>query len=48
MDRQENIRDDPDYQPEIVFDPTNPEDLCIAKETWSSPKATPTEFSLTT
>ena len=30
---KDNIRDDPDYQPEIVFDPTNPEDLCIAKET---------------
>jgi len=30
---EENARDDPDYQPEILFDPTNPEDLCIAKET---------------
>jgi len=30
---EENTRDDPDYQPEILFDPTNPEDLCIAKET---------------
>ena len=30
---KDTIRDDPDYQPEIVFDPTNPEDLCIAKET---------------
>ena len=29
---EENTRDDPDYQPEIVFDPTNPEALCIAKE----------------
>ena len=26
-------KEDPDYQPEIVFDATNPEDLCIAKET---------------
>ena len=31
---QENEKEDPDYQPEIVFDPTNPEDLCIAKETF--------------
>ena len=30
---KENTRDDPDYQPEIVFDPTNPEELLIAKET---------------
>ena len=30
---RDNIRDDPDYQPEIVFDPNNPESLCIAKET---------------
>lgn len=30
---KDNIRDDPDYQPEIVFDQTNPEGLCIAKET---------------
>jgi len=30
---EENTRDDPDYQPEILFDPTNPEDLLIAKET---------------
>jgi hypothetical protein len=30
---KENSRDDPDYQPEIVFDPTTPEGLCIAKET---------------
>jgi len=28
-----NEKEDLDYQPEIVFDPTNPEDLCIAKET---------------
>jgi len=28
-----NEKEDVDYQPEIVFDPTNPEDLCIAKET---------------
>jgi hypothetical protein len=31
LDR-DNERDDPDYQPEIVFDVTTPEDLCIAKE----------------
>jgi len=30
---QDNEKEDLDYQPEIVFDPTNPEDLCIAKET---------------
>jgi hypothetical protein len=30
---KDNVRDDPDYQPEIVFDPTTPEGLCIAKET---------------
>ena len=30
---QDNEKEDPDYQPEIVFDPINPEDLCIAKET---------------
>jgi hypothetical protein len=30
---QDNERDDPDYQSEIVFDPTTPEGLCIAKET---------------
>jgi len=30
---KDNEKDDPDYQPEIVFDPTNPEDLLIAKET---------------
>jgi hypothetical protein len=30
---KDNLRDDPDYQPEIVFNPTTPEDLCIAKET---------------
>ena len=29
---KENIRDDPDYQPEIAIDWTNPEDLLIAKE----------------
>jgi hypothetical protein len=28
-----NEKEDLDYQPEIAFDPTNPEDLCIAKET---------------
>jgi DNA-directed RNA polymerase specialized sigma24 family protein len=30
---RDNEREDLDYHPEIVFDPTNPEDLCIAKET---------------
>jgi hypothetical protein len=30
---EENIRDDPDFQPEILFDPTNPEELLLAKET---------------
>jgi hypothetical protein len=30
---RDNEKEDYDYQPEIVFDPTNPEDLCIAKET---------------
>ena len=30
---QDNEKENLDYQPEIVFDPTNPEDLCIAKET---------------
>jgi DNA-directed RNA polymerase specialized sigma24 family protein len=29
---RDNDKEDPDYQPEIVFDPTNPEDLLIAKE----------------
>jgi hypothetical protein len=29
---RDNEKEDLDYQPEIVFDPTNPEDLCIAKE----------------
>jgi len=33
---QENEKEDPDYQAEIVFDPTNPESLCIAKETLES------------
>jgi hypothetical protein len=30
---KDNTRDDPDYQPEILFDPTNPEELLLAKET---------------
>jgi len=30
---RDNQKDDPDYQPEIVFDRTNPENLLIAKET---------------
>lgn len=30
---KDNERDDPDYQPDILSDPTNPEDLLIAKET---------------
>jgi hypothetical protein len=30
---RDNEKEDLDYQPEIVFDPMNPEDLCIAKET---------------
>ena len=30
---KDNGRDDPDYQPEIIIDTTDPEDLCIAKET---------------
>jgi len=30
---RDNEKEDLDYQPEIVFDPTNPEALCIAKET---------------
>ena len=30
---RDNEKEALDYQPEIVFDPTNPEDLCIAKET---------------
>jgi len=30
---RDNEKEDLDYQPEIVFDSTNPEDLCIAKET---------------
>jgi DNA-directed RNA polymerase specialized sigma24 family protein len=29
----DNEKEDPDYQPEIVFDTTNPENLLIAKET---------------
>ena len=29
---KDNERDDPDYQPDIIIDPTNPEDLLIAKE----------------
>jgi hypothetical protein len=29
----DNEREDPDYQPEILIDPTNPENLLIAKET---------------
>ena len=28
-----NEKDDPDFQPDILIDPTNPEDLLIAKET---------------
>ena len=31
---KENEKDDPDYQPDILSDPTNPEDLLIAKETF--------------
>jgi len=31
---KENERDDPDYQPDILSDPTNPEELLIAKETF--------------
>jgi len=27
-------KEDPDYQPEIIFDRTNPEGLCVAKETF--------------
>jgi len=30
---RDNIRDDPDYQPEIAIDWTNPESLVVAKET---------------
>jgi hypothetical protein len=30
---RDNEKEDLDYQPEIVFNPTNPESLCIAKET---------------
>jgi hypothetical protein len=30
---RDNEKEDLDYQPETVFDSTNPEDLCIAKET---------------
>jgi len=30
---KDNIRDDPDYQPEIAIDRTTPEGLCIAKGT---------------
>jgi DNA-directed RNA polymerase specialized sigma24 family protein len=30
---QDNEKEDLDYKPEIVFDPTNPENLLIAKET---------------
>jgi len=30
---KDNERDDPDYQPDIIIDPTNPQSLCIAKET---------------
>jgi hypothetical protein len=30
---RDNEKEDLDYQPEIVLEPTNPEDLCIAKET---------------
>jgi hypothetical protein len=30
---RDNEKEDLDYQPEIVFDPTNRESLCIAKET---------------
>lgn len=30
---KDNERDDPDYQPDIVFDTTNPENLLMAKET---------------
>jgi hypothetical protein len=29
---KDNERDDPDYQPDIIFDPANPENLLIAKE----------------
>jgi len=31
---KDNERDDPDYQPDILSDPTNPEELLIAKETF--------------
>ena len=44
---RDNEKEDLDYQPEIVFDPTNPEALCIAKETLEFP-AISTEFSSTT
>ncbi len=30
---RDNQKKDPDYQPDILIDPTNPEDLLIAKET---------------
>lgn len=30
---RDNTRDDPDYQPEILIDETNPENLLIAKQT---------------
>jgi hypothetical protein len=30
---QDNEKEDADYQAEILFDPTNPEELLIAKET---------------
>ena len=30
---RDNIKDDPDFQPDILIDPNNPEDLLIAKET---------------
>ena len=29
---KDNEKEDPDYQPDIIIDPTNPEDLLIAKE----------------
>lgn len=32
---RDNKKDDPDYQPDMVFDTTNPENILIAKETLS-------------
>jgi len=33
---KDNAREDADFQPEVLIDPTNPENLLLAKEMWSA------------